>query len=78
LKVDIDHGNGYHSWYAHLSKALVQAGQHVVKGEPIGLVGSTGFSTGPHLHYQLMRDGKPIDPTAYLGGVPRSALATLP
>ncbi|MBV8363290.1 MAG: M23 family metallopeptidase [Candidatus Eremiobacteraeota bacterium] len=78
LKVDIDHGNGYHSWYAHLSKTLVQAGQHVVKGEPIGLVGSTGFSTGPHLHYQLMLNGSPIDPTAYLSGVPRNVLATLP
>ncbi len=78
LKVDIDHGNGYHSWYAHLSKALVSAGQHVVKGEPIGLVGSTGFSTGPHLHYQLMLNGSPIDPTAYLSGVPRNVSATLP
>jgi murein DD-endopeptidase MepM/ murein hydrolase activator NlpD len=78
LKVDIDHGNGYHSWYAHLSKALVNAGQHVVKGQPIGLVGSTGFSTGPHLQYQLMLNGSPIDPTAYLSGVPRNVLATLP
>ncbi|MBV9277684.1 MAG: M23 family metallopeptidase [Candidatus Eremiobacteraeota bacterium] len=78
LKVDIDHGNGYHSWYAHLSKALVQAGQHVVKGQPIGEVGSTGFSTGPHLHYQLMLNGSPIDPTAYLSGVPRNVLAALP
>ena len=78
LKVDIDHGNGYHSWYAHLSKTLVQAGRHVVKGQPIGEVGSTGFSTGPHLHYQLMLNGSPIDPTAYLSGVPRNVLATLP
>ena len=78
LKVDIDHENGYHSWYAHLSKALVNPGQHVVKGQPIGLVGSTGFSTGPHLHYQLMLNGSPIDPTAYLSGVPRNVLATLP
>ncbi|HET9097080.1 MAG TPA: M23 family metallopeptidase, partial [Candidatus Baltobacteraceae bacterium] len=52
-KVDIDHGNGYHTWYAHLSKIEVQPGQYVHKGEEIGLVGSTGFSTGPHLHYQV-------------------------
>ncbi|MBV8728118.1 MAG: M23 family metallopeptidase, partial [Candidatus Eremiobacteraeota bacterium] len=78
LKVDIDHANGYHSWYAHLSKALVSPGQRVVKGQPIGLVGSTGFSTGPHLHYQLMLNGSPIDPTAYLSGVPAKVLATLP
>jgi murein DD-endopeptidase MepM/ murein hydrolase activator NlpD len=78
LKVDLDHANGYHSWYAHLSRALVQVGQHVVKGQPIGLVGSTGFSTGPHLHYQLMLNGSPVDPTPYLGGVPPSVLAALP
>lgn len=77
-KIDVDHGNGYHSWYAHLSKMMVNPGQRVVKGQPIGLVGSTGFSTGPHLHYQLMLNGSPIDPTTYLGGVPPSVLAALP
>ncbi|MBV8244684.1 MAG: peptidoglycan DD-metalloendopeptidase family protein [Candidatus Eremiobacteraeota bacterium] len=78
LKVDIDHGNGYHTWYAHLSSAGVSAGESVVKGQPIGLVGSTGFSTGPHLHYQIMLDGAPIDPTPYLDGVPPKVLASLP
>ncbi|HEV7179094.1 MAG TPA: M23 family metallopeptidase [Candidatus Baltobacteraceae bacterium] len=78
IKIDIDHGNGYHTWYAHLSRVNVHAGQHVYKGETVAAVGSTGFSTGPHLHYQLMRNGVPIDPTPYLHGVPSNVLASLP
>lgn len=78
LKVDIDHGNGYHTWYAHLSKTEVHAGQYVHKGEEIGLVGSTGFSTGPHLHYQVMLNGTAVDPSPYLNGVPAKVLASLP
>jgi murein DD-endopeptidase MepM/ murein hydrolase activator NlpD len=77
-KIDIDHGNGYHTWYAHLSKIEVQPGQYVHKGQEIGLVGSTGFSTGPHLHYQVMLNGAPVDPTPYLDGVPAKVLASLP
>jgi hypothetical protein len=78
IKVDIDHGNGYHTWYAHLSKADVSAGQEVTKGEHIAEVGSTGFSTGPHLHYQVMLNNTPVDPTPYLNGVPAKVLADLP
>jgi murein DD-endopeptidase MepM/ murein hydrolase activator NlpD len=78
IKVDIDHGNGYHTWYAHLSRTAVDAGQRVTKGQPIAYVGSTGESTGPHLHYQVMYDGQPIDPAPYLNGVPPHILATLP
>ena len=78
LKIDIDHGNGYHTWYAHLSKAEVQPGQYVHKGQEIGLVGSTGYSTGPHLHYQVMLNGTAIDPAPYLTGVPAKVLAALP
>jgi murein DD-endopeptidase MepM/ murein hydrolase activator NlpD len=77
-KVDIDHGNGYHTWYAHLSRIDVHVGEHVVKGAAIAAVGSTGASTGPHLHYQLMHDGEAIDPAPFLSGVPPSVLATLP
>ncbi|MDQ6930658.1 MAG: M23 family metallopeptidase [Candidatus Eremiobacteraeota bacterium] len=77
-KVDIDHGNGYHTWYAHLSKFIAAPGERVVKGQPIGLVGSTGFSTGPHLHYQVMLNGTAIDPTPFLAGVPPKVLAALP
>ncbi len=77
-KIDIDHGNGYHTWYAHLSAFNVQVGQYVRKGEPIALAGSTGFSTGPHLHYQVMLNGKAVDPAPYLNGVPSQVLASLP
>lgn len=78
IKIDIDHGNGYHTWYAHLSRADVAVGQHVYKGETIGAVGATGFATGPHLHYQLMYQGQPIDPAPFLHGVPSNVLASLP
>jgi murein DD-endopeptidase MepM/ murein hydrolase activator NlpD len=78
IKVDIDHGNGYHTWYAHLSRADVSVGAHVYKAETIGAAGATGFATGPHLHYQLMYQGQPIDPTPFLHGVPSNVLATLP
>lgn len=78
IKVDIDHGNGYHTWYAHLSHAEVSVGQRVYKGETIALVGATGFATGPHLHYQVMHDGTPVDPAPFLDGVPANVLATLP
>jgi murein DD-endopeptidase MepM/ murein hydrolase activator NlpD len=78
LKVDIDHGNGYHTWYAHLSRASVNAGQRVTKGQLIALSGSSGSSTGPHLHYQLMYAGQPIDPEPFLRGVPEKVIATLP
>ena len=77
-KIDIDHGNGYHTWYAHLSKMEVSPGQYVHKGEEIGLVGSTGYSTGPHLHYQVMLNGTAIDPAPFLDGVPPKVLASLP
>ncbi|MGH7737042.1 MAG: M23 family metallopeptidase [Candidatus Tyrphobacter sp.] len=78
LKIDIDHGNGYHTWYAHLSHIGVSVGERVYKGESIAAVGATGFATGPHLHYQLMLDGRPIDPAPYLHGIPQSVIASLP
>ena len=77
-KVDLDHGNGYHSWYAHLSRFAVHAGERVRRGEVIAFVGATGDATGPHLHYQLMRAGVPIDPQPFLDGIPPAVLATLP
>jgi murein DD-endopeptidase MepM/ murein hydrolase activator NlpD len=77
MKIDIDHGNGYHTWYAHLSRIDVSAGEYVHKGEFIGLVGDTGFSTGPHLHYQVMLNGTAVDPAPYLNGVPPKVLASL-
>ena len=77
-KVDIDHGNGYHTWYCHLSHIGVAVGQHVAKGQQIAAAGSTGESTGPHLHYQVMHDGVAIDPMPFLNGIPAKILATLP
>jgi murein DD-endopeptidase MepM/ murein hydrolase activator NlpD len=77
LKVDLDHGNGYHTWYCHLSRIDVTAGQYVTKAGHIALVGSTGASTGPHLHYQIMLDGHPVDPAPYLNGIPAKVLAQL-
>jgi len=76
-KVDIDHGNGYHTWYCHLSKIDVAEGQYVRKAEHIAEVGSSGSSTGPHLHYQIMFDGSAVDPTPFLNGVPGRVLASL-
>jgi hypothetical protein len=78
IKIDIDHRNGYHTWYAHLSHVDVTAGERVAKGQTIGAVGATGFATGPHLHYQVMYDGAPVNPTPFLHGVPANVLATLP
>ena len=77
IKIDIDHGNGYHTWYCHLSRADVRPGTYVRKAQHIAISGSTGASTGPHLHYQIMLDGKPIDPAPYLNGVPPRVLAAL-
>ena len=63
--IEIDHGYGYVTRYAHLSKILVRNGQKVVRGEEIGLVGTTGKSTGPHLHYEVLVQGKHDNPINY-------------
>ena len=62
----IDHGHGYQTLYAHLDDFYIEAGQTVEPGQPIGKVGSTGRVTGPHLHFELLVDGKQQDPTPYL------------
>jgi murein DD-endopeptidase MepM/ murein hydrolase activator NlpD len=63
--VVIDHGYGYETMYAHMSKFNVSRGQRVKRGDIIGYVGSTGRSTGPHLHYEVMKDGEKINPANY-------------
>jgi murein DD-endopeptidase MepM/ murein hydrolase activator NlpD len=62
----VDHGNGIHTYYAHLSKIMVHAGQEVRRGEQIGQVGSSGRVTAPHLHYEVRVGGTPMNPSRYL------------
>lgn len=64
--VYIYHGHGYYSLYAQLLESKVKPGQKVSAGDVIGFVGSTGISIGPHLHYEIWKNGKPVDPIRYL------------
>jgi murein DD-endopeptidase MepM/ murein hydrolase activator NlpD len=64
--VKVNHGNGFETLYAHLSYYYVEAGQAVAKGQTLGLMGSTGNSTGPHLHYEIRYGGVPQNPYSYL------------
>jgi len=64
--VIIDHGNGITTLYGHTSELYVTEGQTVQRGQAIATVGSTGLSTGPHLHFEVRQAGEPVDPTAYL------------
>jgi murein DD-endopeptidase MepM/ murein hydrolase activator NlpD len=64
--VIVDHGNDVHTYYAHLSKISVHAGQEVRRGDLIGAVGSSGRTTAPHLHYEVRRGGTPLNPSPYL------------
>ena len=64
--VKIDHGNGVETWYAHTSKMYVSVGQKIEAGEVIAAVGSTGNSTGPHLHLEIRIDGHHVNPQDYL------------
>lgn len=63
--VIIDHGYSYQTLYAHMSKLIVRAGQKVKRGQLIGLVGSTGLSTAPHLHYEVIKNGQKVNPINY-------------
>jgi murein DD-endopeptidase MepM/ murein hydrolase activator NlpD len=64
--VVIDHGKNISTVYGHLSRIYVQNGNQISKGQIIGLVGSTGYSTGPHLHFEVRTNGKPVNPLKYL------------
>ncbi len=66
--VIIDHGNGISTLYGHTSQIFVTLGQVVQKGQPIAAVGSTGLSTGPHLHFEVRQAGEPVDPVPFLKG----------
>ena len=64
--VKLDHGFGIETLYGHLAKSLVKEGQRVKRGDVVGLVGSSGLATGPHLHYMVKVNGQTFDPTKYI------------
>lgn len=65
----IDHGDRYSTAYGHMSEIAVEAGQEVKQGELVGYIGSTGWSTGPHLHFEIRLDGERIDPEEFFSGL---------
>jgi murein DD-endopeptidase MepM/ murein hydrolase activator NlpD len=67
--VIIGHPSGYETWYGHLDSFDVEKGQHVKRGEQIGEMGSTGYSTGPHLHFEVRQDGQICNPLDFLNEV---------
>ncbi|MFT7234443.1 MAG: murein DD-endopeptidase MepM/ murein hydrolase activator NlpD [Methylophagaceae bacterium] len=64
--IEIDHGNGYQSRYAHNKKLVVKLGDRIKKGQAIALMGSTGRSTGPHVHFEILRDGRTVNPANFV------------
>lgn len=65
--VEINHGDGYVTRYAHNQRTLVSVGDTVKRGDPIALMGSTGRSTGPHVHFEVLRNGRQVDPLTFVG-----------
>lgn len=65
--IEINHGDGYSTRYAHNQRTLVAVGQTVKRGESIALMGSTGHSTGPHVHFEVLHNGRPVDPLSFIG-----------
>jgi murein DD-endopeptidase MepM/ murein hydrolase activator NlpD len=66
LLVEVDHGNGYLTRYAHAQQLLVEPGEIVNQGQAIALIGSTGRSTGPHVHFEVFKNGRVVDPASYI------------
>jgi murein DD-endopeptidase MepM/ murein hydrolase activator NlpD len=65
--IEINHGDGYATRYAHNERTLVSVGQTVKRGEQIALMGSTGHSTGPHVHFEVLHNGRQVDPLSFIG-----------
>jgi murein DD-endopeptidase MepM/ murein hydrolase activator NlpD len=65
--VELNHGNGYVTRYAHGARTLVTVGDEVERGQAVAVVGSSGRSTGPHVHFEVLKDGRQIDPMAFVG-----------
>jgi murein DD-endopeptidase MepM/ murein hydrolase activator NlpD len=65
--IEINHGDGYMTRYAHNEKTLVSVGETVQRGEPVALMGSTGRSTGPHVHFEVLHNGRQVNPLSYIG-----------
>lgn len=65
--IEINHGDGYATRYAHNSRTLVSIGQTVKRGEAVALMGSTGHSTGPHVHFEVLHNGRQVDPLSFIG-----------
>lgn len=65
--IEVNHGDGYTTRYAHNERTLVAVGQTVKRGEPIALMGSTGHSTGPHVHFEVLKNGRQVDPLSFIG-----------
>ena len=66
LTVEVDHGKGFTTRYSHAEKLFVSVGDVVKKGQSIALVGSTGRSTGPHVHFEIYKNGRVVDPASYI------------
>ena len=64
--VIVDHGNGYETYYAHLQGFFVREGDIIAQGDPVGRADSSGYSTGPHLHFEVRQNGQPQNPINYL------------
>src|SRR5690554_6680335 len=69
--IEINHGNGYKTRYAHCDSLEVKVGDIVRKGDVVALMGSTGRSTGPHVHFEVYKNGRSVDPAAYIHRTPR-------
>jgi murein DD-endopeptidase MepM/ murein hydrolase activator NlpD len=73
--VEVDHGNGFTTRYGHMSEIDVKVGQPVKLGQSLGKVGTTGRSTGPHLHYETRIDGEAVDPQKFIAAGSKLAAA---